>query len=127
MEKQKNNVEIVFKDGDSIHVQFAARLVGAEWILAELLVLGDDGEGSCVVDDLIIRSDDVRYIRSDHTIRGNEDRNTRVHYGDEWDRETAHRVCERIYKAQDQLHPNNDPSAYPMSEMGWPPEDENPY
>jgi len=122
MEEDKNNVEIVFKDGDSISVQFAARLVGAEWVLAEILIVGDDGNGDSIVDDVIIRADDIRYIRSRNTIRGNEDRNTRIHYGNEWNREIAHRVCERIFKAQDQLHPNSDPSAFPMSERGWPPE-----
>jgi hypothetical protein len=111
-------VTVTFRNGDELDVRAVARLVGADWVTAEILHERDDPEDDELdVETVIIHTDDIRYIRSDYVAAGEEDRNFRIHYGDagKGDIETV------AWQGQYQLHPDDDPSAYHGSGERWPP------
>lgn len=120
---KQNPVTIVFTDGTELDVEIVARLVGAEWMYAQVCVNSNKGEGGELErDEIILRSDEVRYIRCYNTIAPNaSEANTRIHHGEDRDPETAAEQLIDLYKAQHQIHPNNDPSAFEESETQWPP------
>ena len=116
-----NPVTVVFTDGTELDVEIVARLVGAEWMYAQLCEdAGDTEDAEVDRDEIILQSDEVRYIRCANTVSDHSP-NTRVHYGDDRDAETASQQRYDLYKAQHQLHPSDDPSAYMESEEQWPP------
>lgn len=120
----ENPVTIVFTDGSELDVKIAARLVGAEWMWAYVHTDTDEEEGVLETDEIILRTPEIRYIRCDSTFAPNSaDTNTRIHCGENRDPESAKQELFELHKAQHQLHPDDDPSAFEMSEQQWPPVD----
>ncbi|CDK38136.1 hypothetical protein [Halorubrum sp. AJ67] len=122
-----NEVTVCFTNGDELNVDAVVRLVGAEWLTAEIVQPSDDGEdGSMDFEYVALRADDVRYIRSDRvTPAGQNGTNFRVHHTHGYEGEEPDIMFE-AWIGQHQLHPDDDPSAYQGSEQKWPPDGADP-
>lgn len=118
-----NPVTVVFTDGTELDVEIVARLVGAEWMYAQLCTNPDKSEDEKTErDEIILQADEVRYIQCANTAT-EHDPNARVHHGNDRGSEVALQQLYDLYKAQHQIHPSDDPSAFPESERGWPPDE----
>lgn len=125
MAEDYNQVTVAFQNGDKLNVDIVARLVGADWLTAKIIHERDDpNDNTLDVENVILHTDDVRYIRSDKvTPAGETGTNFRVHHTRDLKENPS--IITESWKGQHQLHPNDDPSAYPESEKRWPPHDSN--
>lgn len=123
MPQDENQVRILFPDGYTLELTFVVRLVGADWIFGQKAE--EDEYGQMTYKDVVLRSDQIRGIISDevyHNDDGVIEYNSRIHLGKNLTPDDV--PWDEMYKAQYQLHPNDDPSAFPDSEHQWPPEEE---
>lgn len=105
--EEENNVTVVFTDGSELDVSFVVRLIGAEWVYAELLV-ESEMEDAHDIDDIVIRADEIRYIHSEDVASSDAEsgmpETLRLHYsGGKPDGQP-------IWKAQHNLPPGTDPT-----------------
>jgi len=117
-----NQVTIEFTNGDQLMVEELIRLVGAEWMTAEIAHPVDDPDSDDVTFEyIILRNEDIRYIRSERVSPASESgANFRVHHTQKFGSDKPGILME-AWMGQHQLHPDDDPSAFHGSEEQWPP------
>jgi len=123
-----NEVEVHFRNGDTMKVDSVVRLQGADWLTAAIVKPHQDPseEGQIFRESVILHEDDIRAIQSRY-VRSPSDpdvrREWRVHCSDQSD---ASEFTQFGWEGQFQLHPDDDPTTHPMSEEErWPPREQD--
>lgn len=114
-------VEVLFRNGDSIEVDAVGRLIGADWILGIEWIPEDDNGDTFTTKNYTLHTGDIRGIISNSVMPiGERGLNARLHTAEQPAEDTQDAILTDLWKAQHQLHPDDDPSAFENSEYNWP-------
>jgi len=121
-----NEVEVHFRNGDTMKVDTVLRMQGADWLTASIMKPHEDSseETAVVWDSVVLHSDDIRAIRSRYVTSPPESEvrgEWRIHSSVKLSESEQRDLMHQSWEGQHHLHPDDDPTAYPESEERWPP------